>query len=248
MLNATRRLARRAPLSRAGFTLVELLVVLALMSALVLATIPTMTTMLHRGALMGAAQQIGVALRLARLEAIKRGVVTVVQVDYTTNSLLAYADVNDSLGNPGSDLKYDPPAAAAAETTVVRDFDYIIINYQLPNTVHFWGAPDNSPGGTSSVIGFTANPTAGKPNLAVFNTDGSVRATGQFRIGQGAFPRAVAAASDTEDNFLAVNVQPQATARVFVTKYNPTVTVGDATKYVPPGTDPTTGKALWQWY
>jgi|HubBroStandDraft_3_1064219.scaffolds.fasta_scaffold24795_2 type II secretory pathway pseudopilin PulG len=268
MTHATRRLASRAPRSCAGvrtppgahpvehparaggFTLAELLVVFALMSALVLVTLPTIGTFLHRGKLTGAAQQITSILRLARMEAIKRGVTTVVQVDFTTNSLLAYADVNDAAGNPGSDLKYDPPVAAAAETTVVRDFDYVITTYTLPNTVHWWGAPDDSPGLSNAVVGFTPNPTAGKPNLAVFNPDGSVQATGQFRLGQGAFPRNVTAAADTVDNFLAVNVQPQATARVFVTKYNPTLTVaiGGATKYVPAGTDPTTGQALWQWY
>lgn len=231
---------------KAGFTLVEMLVVFALMAALVLVSLPAINTLLQRGKLTGAAQEITAVLRLARLEAIKRGVTTVVQVDFSTNTVTAFADLNLANGAPGSDLKYDPPANT--ETTIVRDYDYIIVTYQLPATVYWWGAPDKAPGGANAVIGFTTNPTAGQPNLAVFNSDGSVQATGQLRIGQGAFPRAVTAAADTVDNFLAVNVQPQATARVFITKYNPTVTVGDATKYVPQGIDPTTGKALWQWY
>jgi prepilin-type N-terminal cleavage/methylation domain-containing protein len=261
MKNPSRRFASWAALSRTGsrsgsstvliapgqrgFTLVELLVVLALSMFLILITMPTLGTMMNRGKLTSAAQEIGSVLRLARLEAIKRGVTTVVQVDFATNSLMAYADANDAAGNSGSDLKYDP--LATPPNTVS---DYVIITYTLPNTVHWWGAPDDSPGLGSAVIGFTANPTSGKPNLAVFNPDGSVQATGQFRIGQGAFPRNVTAATDTVDNFLAVNVQPQATARVFVTKYNPTLTaaIGGATRYVAQGIDPTTGKALWQWY
>src|ERR1700680_2316990 len=65
-----------------GFTLIELMIVLVIMMALLVLTIPALRSLVNRGKLVGAAQQIEGVLRMARLEAIKRGVVTVVKVDY----------------------------------------------------------------------------------------------------------------------------------------------------------------------
>jgi hypothetical protein len=216
------------------------------MMSLILVTIPALRSLVNRGRLVGAAQEIEGVLRMARLEAIKRGVVTVVTVDYSKEMVTAFADLNDALGNPNSDLIYNPPAAAQASTLAVRNFDYIIITYFLPNQTHFWGAADNAPHGTAAVAGFTANPVSGQPNIAVFNPDGSVRATGEFRIGSGP-GRTGAPTSDFVDNFLSVVVSPQATAKVSITKYNPSVSL-DPSHYYAQGTDPTTGQPLWIWY
>jgi Tfp pilus assembly protein FimT len=233
-----------------GFSLVELLVVMVIMMALVAVTIPEIRSLLNRAKLTGAAQEIASVVRVARFEAIRRSCTTVVQVNYANNSLLAFADLNNAAGALTPDLIYNPPTAAQNSTLKVRSYDYTILTYNLPNGVHWWGAADNSPNGNNAVSGFTGSPTSGAPNIAVFNSDGSVQATGAFRIGSGTAPRTVAAGSDNVDNFLAVNVSPLATARIYVTKYNPFVTL-DPSLYYEQGqipTGPGVGTPLWVWY
>jgi prepilin-type N-terminal cleavage/methylation domain-containing protein len=246
MLSNQVRTTRPRVCRRSGFTLIELLIVLVIMMALILVSIPALRSLVNRGRLVGAAQQIEGVLRMARLEAIKRGVVTVVQVDYNQELVTAFADLNDALGTPNSDLIYNPTAAAQASTVAVRNSDYIIITYFLPNQVHFWGAADSTPHGAAAVTGFTANPVAGQPNLAVFNPDGSIRATGEIRIGSGP-GRSGPPTSDFSDNFLSVVVSPQATAKVSITKYNPSLAL-DPSHYYAQGTNPSTGQPLWIWY
>jgi prepilin-type N-terminal cleavage/methylation domain-containing protein len=239
-----------------GFTLIELLTVLAIAMVLMLFGFPALHHMILRSQVQGAAQEVSAVVRLARLEAIRRGCVTVVKIDPNAGTVTAFADINNGVdvkGNPitGSNLIYDPPAAAATGTEIRHDVDYIIQTYSLPHNVYFWGAPDDNPRGANVVSGLTPDPapTGKGPNLAAFNPDGSIQATGAFRIGSGPFPRSgVTAANDTTRNFLQVMIAPQATARIRLEKYNPMVATTDPTKYFEPGNDPATGNPLWQWY
>jgi Tfp pilus assembly protein FimT len=238
----------------AGFTLVELLTVMIVAMALVAVTIPAIKSLINRGRMVTAAQQIGGLLRAARFEAIRRSCTTVVSINYTNDSITAFADLNNAAGNPGSDLIYDPPAAAAGLGTAVRTYDFIIQTYYLPNQLHFWGAADSAPHGADAVNGFTASPVNGQPNIAVFNSDGSIQATGAFKIGEGSYPRTVAASQDNVDNFLAVNVNPLATARIYLTKYNPFIGLATSNYYEegctrnPQGGCVSPPGPYWVWY
>jgi prepilin-type N-terminal cleavage/methylation domain-containing protein len=80
-----------------GFTLIELLIVLALMSVLMFLSIPPLFQMVQRQKILGAAQQTAMAMRLARLEAIKSSTSTVMRLDPQTSTMLVFVDLNQNL-------------------------------------------------------------------------------------------------------------------------------------------------------
>lgn len=173
-----RNLKRRDPKRRvAGFSFIEVLVVLAIMATLLLFAIPALWTMMRQSKLRGVARETQGLMRLARLDAIKysaQGVVRIVE------------------GDPENG---DPPAVQAFSD---RDRDLIwdegepmLGRYELPTSVTF-----KDPDGDEfedSVDRFTADPDDG-PSLAVFLGDGSVEDQGAFRF------------ADNYDNFLEVRV------------------------------------------
>ena len=57
---------------RAGFTLIEMLIILALAGVVMILGAPTLVNLVHRSRIEGSAQQVAVLLRQARFEAIKR--------------------------------------------------------------------------------------------------------------------------------------------------------------------------------
>src|SRR3954451_20815365 len=65
---------------RSGFTLIEMLVVIALMLALVAIGIPSLQNALHQSKMRGMVQEITVAMRLARIDAIKTSSQGIVQI------------------------------------------------------------------------------------------------------------------------------------------------------------------------
>jgi prepilin-type N-terminal cleavage/methylation domain-containing protein len=85
------------PSGAAGFTLIELLIVLAVMAVLMFLSVPPLFQMVQRQKILGAVQQTSMAMRLARLEAIKTSTSTVVQADPQSAALLAYDDLNQNL-------------------------------------------------------------------------------------------------------------------------------------------------------
>src|SRR5258708_37027732 len=111
------------PSAGAGFTLLELLMVLALAGALVLLGIPSMLNALNRAKLTGFAQQTATAMQGARLEAIKRGHVARVEVHFTDNSAIAYGDANgNGVYDPGTDfLVFQATAPTAVMLEVPED-------------------------------------------------------------------------------------------------------------------------------
>ncbi|HEY4573267.1 MAG TPA: prepilin-type N-terminal cleavage/methylation domain-containing protein, partial [Thermoanaerobaculia bacterium] len=69
-----------------GFTLIEMLVVLMLMLVLVGLGIPALQDSLHKSKIRGVVQETTVLMRLARIEAIKRSVQSVVQIVPSTGA------------------------------------------------------------------------------------------------------------------------------------------------------------------
>jgi prepilin-type N-terminal cleavage/methylation domain-containing protein len=215
---------------RAGFTLIEMLIVLALMAIVMGFGLPGLFNMISRSKLEGAARQTAAMIRLARLESIKANVSTVVKLKPDASGqnvkITVFADVNDAGGNPLSDLIYNPKATGDFRAT-----DHVVSSVTLPSKVFLLGETGQK------FAGFTVNPDSadsGGPNIAVFDPSGALRVRGSYYL------------SDAKGNFLCVRVQPEATARVTILKYNASVT-GAADKYYEPGNEPTTGKPLWDW-
>ena len=214
----------------AGFTLIEMLTVLALIAIIMTFGLPALFNMVSRAKLDGAARQTASMLRLARLESIKANVPTVVKIIPDANGqnmrVTVFADVNDAAGNAVSDLIYNPKTTGDFRAT-----DHVVSSVVLPSKVYLLGDTGQK------FSGFTANPDTsetGSPNIAVFDPSGSLRARGSYYL------------SDAKGNFLCVRALTEATARITILKYNANVT-GATDHYYEAGNDPTTGKPLWEW-
>ncbi len=164
----------------AGFTVIEMLLVIAIAGILGTMTLHYFEAWQPRLELRGTVRQAQTLINKARLEAIQRGVCTVVQADPQTGSLVAFADVNGDpvASNPGyaNFLKYDPDPAVGNKRT-----DYEIGHIQLERSS--FGAPPNY----GEVDGFTHVPgaPAGTPAVLVFSAAGRPESTGALRFRDG---------------------------------------------------------------
>jgi type II secretory pathway pseudopilin PulG len=215
----------------AGFTVVEVLLVVALAGILGTVTLHSFASWQPRLELRAAADQARFLAHKARLEAIMRGVVTVVQADLQQGLLVAYADVNGDpvVGNPGyaSYLKYDPDPTLGDKLT-----DYEIGHLQLERS-SFGAPPSYGP-----VDGFVAVPgaPAGTPAVLVFRPTGVPEATGALRF-----------ADSTGRNFLETAVTSSA-GKIEIRKFlsaedSPTSSPG----FFGEGTG-SDGANVWVWY
>lgn len=170
-----------------GFTLIEMLVVLAILGVAMLLAIPYLSAQIQRSKLLGVASQVSGLMRLARLDAIKNSRCAMVGITLSTRKVNAYSDLNNNcVADPGEEI---------AEVI-------------LPNSVTF-----EAPGGDmeeASVQGFST--WSGNPNVALFQNDGSIDATGAFRFKSAPLGSGGA-------NYLEVNVAPAATARIALRKW-----------------------------
>jgi len=191
-----------------GFTLIEMLVVLALMAVLMFLSAPAIYNAIRQSKLRGITQEVTTLMRQARLDAIKssaQAVVKIVPADATNPvpSVQAFSDRNaDGLLSAG---------------------EPVLATFPLPKGVTFM-APDLTVD-ANSVSGFSSDPGGGSlPKVVLFQRDGSVSAVGAFRF------------ADQNQNFMEVRVEPAATARIEVHKWQ-------GGKWIANGEG---GKA-WQW-
>jgi prepilin-type N-terminal cleavage/methylation domain-containing protein len=175
----------------AGFTVVELLLVVAVIGVASVMAYPALQQFLHRNKILGIAQTTSTLMREARFEAIRRGVSCIVHADGVTNEVVAFADVD-------GDLTFNPDPT---ETTF-RATDYELRRYRLPAGIAF-----AAPGAQPPVFAFTNLP-AEPWNGAVFQTNGSIRDLGGMRFG------------DQRGNYLEARVEPAASARVSLRKWD----------------------------
>ena len=180
----------------AGFTLVELVIVVAIVLFIMAIGYPLLHNLIIRGKLEGAVCEIAMLLQQAKLEAIKRSVPTVIRVDTAGREIISFADVNGpSLTDPPDGI-YNPVAGQPEHGT-----DYPI----RPALKLAKGTDFQAPLAEPVVEGFT---TVGSEQVAIFQSDSSMQDDNAIRIANG------------RSNFLEVRVAPKATARVELRKWN----------------------------
>ena len=140
-----------------GFTLVEMLVVIAIMSIAVLLAAPFLTKQIQRSKLIGVAQQAAGMMRLARMDAIKTSRCAIVLIDVDGDRMEALSD------RDGDCLPSAP--------------DVRLSEIVLPNGVSF-----ASPCGSDAASVRDLTDWPGNPSVAVFRGDGSAEDTGAFRF------------------------------------------------------------------
>lgn len=147
--------------SPSGFTLIEMLVVMALMIILLLFAVPALQTTMRQGKLRSAATDATSLMRLARLEAIRRSCTTLVRIVESPPQVEGFTDCDE-------DGKAD-------------DDKPILGRFPLATGVHLMAPPNLE--GKDSVEGFSADPNGGDANVAIFQPDGSIDEIGGFRFG-----------------------------------------------------------------
>lgn len=190
--------------SRTGFTIFELLVVIAFMGIMATLFAPNILRLIHRAKLTGVAQQTEVLLRTARQSAIRYNTRAVVSIDLATEEVIAFVDVDGvNLGDP-SDGIFNPVVGQPHRAT-----DFELSRYTLPNSVNFQ-APATDPLGHGAISGFVNSvPEPLLPDdIAIFEPNGSAITAGAFRF------------ADLFNNFLEVRVAPRLTGRVRTLKFS----------------------------
>jgi len=139
-MNALHRARGRA----AGFTMIEMLLVLLLMGILLVLVMPSFLNSIQHQKILGITQQTAMLMRLARLQAIKTATNSVVQIDTAKGTVTAFTDSN-------GDKVFDP-------TT-----EKLLGQVNLSKGVSFM-----------AVDRFTTAANPANPAVAVFTSDGSV--------------------------------------------------------------------------
>ena len=188
-----------------GFTLVELLVVLAILILAVTLAVPPLWNMIVRSKLEGAARELSQMIQRGRLEAVRRSAPVVIGVNPDTSQFFAFVDRND-------DGIYNP---VAGQPTGATDFALEPWSPLRP-----WSLPDQvslaAPEGQQAFEGLT---TKDPDQIVVLLQDGSVRPLNP------SLPDPVKPTlrfGDARGNFLEVCIDTPATARVTVRKWDGT--------------------------
>lgn len=148
--------------AEAGFSLIELLVVLVLIGLLAIWGYPSFLGTLNRLRLTSTAREAAIFMQVARMEASKRSVTTqVIYQNAATSplgkpSLLAFADLN------GDGL------------FVAADDRILAGPYILQTGIQLWGPLETSAEGASAIDGWTDGP--------IFSPNGSAQSVGAFRF------------------------------------------------------------------
>ena len=190
----------------AGFTLLEMFVVLGLVAILLLLGVPEVRKTILRAKLDGALRDVTMQFRLARTEAIKRGLDTVVQVvpgEEKVNSFIDFPQLNAAGNRIDNPWYYEPVGVFGQRDEAIGE------PFSLP-----FGVFLDAPGAFNVVEDLTdrgAPPAASagaEQRAAVFTSTGGVRATGSVHL------------ADNRGNYFQVLVSPATTGKVQVRKWD----------------------------
>lgn len=147
---------------QSGFTILELLTVLALAGILMAFSVPLLNNFIQRSHLEGFARESSLLIQSARFNAIKKAnTQTIVHLDIAHNQVVSFLDANN-------DGVYN-----------TANGDVELARYTLPVGVTF-SAPSGDAGITQ---GLTTDPSSVSSNMAVLLEDGSIKTPGSFRFG-----------------------------------------------------------------
>lgn len=181
---------------QSGFSLAELLVVIAVVGILALIGAPTFLGTLQRTRVNGTARQLATLLQLARLEAIKFSTPVKVIYDASDRRFHAFVDLD---GDGVED---------AGERRLAASVD---LKYEHM----FRGPMEADPAGAEAIDGWDDAPAVGGPT---FRFDGSVDRAGAFRISD--YPRLDPLDPRPPNNTLEVRIETTATGRIVLKKYH----------------------------
>jgi len=219
----------RPALGHAGFTLVEMLMVLVVIVILAAIGIPALQLMFTRSKLQGSAREIAVTLGSSRVSAMRLGRNVIVKPVFADKKLVSFVDDD---GDFQQDVGERELSSLALPGTGSDQGIYMMGPDGVAGT-------DDAPGealeGLSTIP--PLDPDDPAQHVAVFQPDGSIRDPGGFRISDGKSPA----------NLFEVRIDPPATARVEILKY----VFGD-TRGINPGSPAGSwfgqGGNLWEWY
>lgn len=214
----------RQRLSR-GFSLIEALIVLAIMVVLAAYALPAIQLAMARAKLNGSAREVMVFLGSSRIAAMRLGRDVVVRPEYASQRLVAFVDED-------GDRQWDAGEDELATMPVADGSGNRGVHLMGPNGI---AATATEP--AQSVQGLTLV-AGGNLRVAVFQPDGSVRDPGGLRVSDGR----------ARPNVFEVRIDPPATARVELLKFVHEDVAGIDPSADPPGSWYPQGGGAWEWY
>ncbi len=207
--------SRNARRTAAGFTLLELLVVLAVILIVSVLAFRGFREVFIRGKLVGDTVAIANSLQRARAAALRHGTMVVGEIDGTAQELVFFFNEDQTgdnlVQNDPDDENVFPPLTLSQ-------------GRQTGSTVYFWSHPDTTPDAAKAMDGFTQRTSDGK-RVLVIERDGSIRDLGGIRIAMGQHNWTDAA----QVNFMEVRVVTTGTGKTQLRKFIP----GEAVPYQP---------------
>lgn len=180
----------------AGFSLIEMLVVIALVAIMAVWGVPAFLSTLNKTRVVAASREIATLMQVGRLEAIKR------------------SGRNGNLGNEVAALTYFP--AERQFRLLVDDSPDGTFNpalgiggaYFLPTGVRLQAPTEATENGANAIAGWDeVADVADRWNGPIFLSDGSARAAGAFRL------------FDSRGNYLEVRIEFPATGKIALQKW-----------------------------
>jgi prepilin-type N-terminal cleavage/methylation domain-containing protein len=214
----------------AGFTMLEMLVVMAIIVLLAAFGFPALQLMFTRSKLQGSAREIAVHLGQSRVTAMRLGRNVIVKPVFDEKRLVSFVDDNEN-------FVQDAGERLVASLPIPGSGGDQSLHMMGPNgVVGTEEDPAEALSGLSTIP--SGDPDIPDQHVAVFEPDGSVRDAGGFRISDGKSPA----------NVFEVRIDPAATARVEILKFVYGDNRGLHPEVAPHGSWFGQGGSMWEWY